>query len=135
MNVLELSLKKVITDHDLITCTPEMSLGNVIELMISKDIGSVCIVDYEGLTTGIFTERDFLKKVGTKAGPECFAKPNSKFMTPDPVNAKDDAKIRTCFGLMRMGKFRHLIINDDSGKPVRMISIRDAFYFLCDSIK
>jgi CBS domain-containing protein len=55
-------------------------------------------------------------------------------MTVKPVTVKEESKIRECFALMRIGKFRHLIIVNDDGSPKRMVSIRDAFYFMCDSL-
>lgn len=134
MSILDYEVSKIRTGGALFTCERDTPLGVVIDLMAEKQFGSVCIVDENEKAIGIFTERDFLMKIGSQATPETFKNPIETYMTPKPMTVKESVPIRQCFGIMRLGKFRHLIVTNEDGHPQRMISLRDGFFFLCDSL-
>jgi CBS domain-containing protein len=53
-------------------------------------------------------------------------------MTKDPKCVRVDTPLNISFGYMRLGKFRHLIVVDEKGKCAGMLSMKDAFNYICD---
>jgi CBS domain-containing protein len=106
-----------------VTVTPETTVREAIQVMLSSDIGAVMVVDGQGKLLGIFSERDVLTKVADHA--EGYGDlPVRQFMTPKPeaVNARDPL----AFALHKMdvGGYRHMPVVQD-GVPVGMVSVRD----------
>ncbi len=50
-------------DEESATVPPEASAADAIKLMLERRVGAVGVVDKQGNVTGIFTERDVLKKL------------------------------------------------------------------------
>ncbi|MFN7106560.1 MAG: CBS domain-containing protein, partial [Pyrobaculum sp.] len=91
--------------------------------MATYNIGAVVIVDTEGKPLGIITERDVLRAVAKRT--LLTAKAIEVGTTRDLVIAKIDDDIYESLEKMRERKVRHLIVVDDMGKIVGVLSIRD----------
>lgn len=103
------------------------AIDSVIQLMLERGLGAV-LVQREGRTVGIFTERDVLRRVVSCAvGGE---RPVSEVMTPDPETLGLDDGIAFALNKMIVGGFRHIPIVDDKGVPVAMLSQRDVVAFI-----
>jgi CBS domain-containing protein len=116
------------------TAAPELvdaaaDADEAIRRMHEKGIDCVLVVD-NGRLVGIFTDRDAVLKVaGTKAGGQ----PISRLMTRDPVVLRHDETIAVALNKMAVGGFRHIPIVDD-GRPTGVVSARDVFHHLAESL-
>ena len=92
--------------------------------MWDLNIGSVIVVDKEGRMAGIITERDILFAV-TKSlvGKEI---PATSIMSKTSLMASPNEGIVTAVDRMINGGVRHLPVIDKDGKPLGMVSMRDA---------
>jgi signal-transduction protein with cAMP-binding, CBS, and nucleotidyltransferase domain len=85
--------------------------------------GSILIIDQVGKLSGIFTERDVLKKV---IGNDTALKgPLSAVMTKNPMTIQMTSPLAFSLQLMSEGGFRHVPIVDDEGYPLGCISMKD----------
>lgn len=101
---------------------PTIMVYKAIELMCEKNIGGLLIVN-EGRLEGIFTERDYARKLILK-GKSSKTTPISELMTKNPITISPENTIEDCMDLMT-GKFiRHLPVVE-GGNLVGLISIGD----------
>jgi CBS domain-containing protein len=107
------------------------SIESVIQLMLEKGLGAV-LVQREGRTAGIFTERDVLRRVVSLAVSR--ERPVSEVMTPDPESLGPDDGIAFALNRMVVGGFRHILIVDDKGGPPALLSQRDVVAFVVGRI-
>jgi CBS domain-containing protein len=107
---------------------PGQPVGEVLSLIERETVGCALVVD-EGRLVGIFSERDALTRLNTRAA-ELASHPVSEFMTPDPECLKPSAKIAFALQRMDLGGYRHVPIVDDAGRAVGVISIRDVLRHL-----
>jgi CBS domain-containing protein len=106
-----------------------VEVDEAIRRMHDKAIDCVLVVEGERLV-GIFTDRDAVLKVaGTKAGGQ----PISSVMTHDPVVLRHDETIAVALNKMAVGGFRHIPIVED-GRPTGVVSARDVFHHLAESL-
>lgn len=108
--------------RDLITAGPSSTIFDVMELMAKKNVGRVIITENQ-IPVGIFTEKDVLKRVMNKElDPK---KTVIKKVMTSPVRAvREDTHIVEALAKMYRSKFRHLLIRENKGKIVGMISMR-----------
>ena len=91
-------------------------------LMAEHDIGAVLVLDGSRLT-GIFTERDYARKV-VLAGRSSKDSPVSAVMTAHVVCVAPDRSVDECMGLMTEKRVRHLPVVDHK-RVVGVVSIGD----------
>jgi CBS domain-containing protein len=91
--------------------------------MTSRRVGSVMVVE-GGQLVGIFTERDALVRV-LAAGLDPETATLDQIMTADPTVIPVTASLSQALHVMHDGGFRHLPVVE-GGKPVGMVSLRDA---------
>lgn len=128
--IFEQKVRTLPFSADVITCSATTSLDRAIDLMATKGIGSLVIVDADR-PVGIFTERDVLKKVaGKKLNLE--TELIRDFMTPNPVCISHDTAFIKIMAAMRLGKFRHLVITNAEGKLAGVISVKDVVNVMVD---
>lgn len=104
------------------TVSPDATVYDALKLMSEKEIGALVVVE-NGKMVGIFSERDYARKVILKGknSQETLVK---EIMTTNVLHASPKQKIRKCLSLMTKNHFRHLpIIQDD--QVVGIISIED----------
>jgi CBS domain-containing protein len=104
----------------LLAVGPELTLREVAQRMVSRDVGAVLVLEDERLV-GILTERDVLRAVAGGIREDTVV---ADWMTPDPETMEPDEPIRQAAVLMIHGGFRHLPIVEGE-RVVGMLSIRD----------
>jgi CBS domain-containing protein len=115
-----------------ITVAASTSLGDVLRILVENKIG--CVIVAEGdQPVGIFSERDALLKVGTRA-PELIAEPVSQFMTANPQTLVETAKLAFAVQRMDLGGYRHLPIVGPQGEIAGIVSARDILRHLTDTM-
>jgi len=117
---------EIIQNRDFLTSTPEKSVRAVAAHMKQFGAAAVLIVDQlDGTLKGICSERDLTYKVlaegldtlGTKVGD---------IMTPNPLAIGPEKPFGHALHLMFEGGFRHMPVVDPIGRPIGLISSRDA---------
>jgi CBS domain-containing protein len=99
------------------------SIKEVIELLLTKNIGCALIVDDLDQTVGIFTERDILKKIILKDIDLSKTK-IKEYMTKNPEVLSENDPIAFALNRMSDGSFRHIPITKN-GKVQFMLSVKD----------
>ena len=104
------------------TITPDTSVYHALELMVEKNVSALLVMENDKLA-GIFTERDYARKVVLK-GKSSKETSIGEIMTRDLITVSPDSTIDECMELMT-GKFiRHLPVMGDN-KLAGIISIGD----------
>jgi CBS domain-containing protein len=118
-NVAELLKSK---PSRMVTVKPEDTVLDAIKVLASENIGAAIVLS-EGRLAGIFSERDYTRKVVLK-GRSSDATRVEEIMTANVVCVSPRAKTRDCMALMSEKNIRHLPVLDE-GRVIGMISIRD----------
>ncbi len=106
--------------RDLLTVDSGLTLAEVAERMVEREVGAVLVLAGERLA-GILTERDVLRAVARGIRDEALV---SEWMTSDPDTIEPDETTQHAATLMMHGGFRHLPVMED-GAVVGILSIRD----------
>ena len=117
---------KLIQNRDFLTSTPEKSVRAIAHAMKSYNAGAVLVVDAnDGTLQGICTERDLNFKVLAE-GLDANTTPVSEVMTHSPMAIGPEMPFGHALHLMYEGGYRHMPVVDPSGKPIGVVSVRDA---------
>lgn len=127
---LNQNVSELVLNDDIAKCSYETPLAEVISLLSQRNIGSVIIVD-ENKPIGIFTERDYLRKIA-EHNLDLQTEVVGKYMTARPTCVQMNTKIMNVMALMRIGRFRHVIVIKDNGNLQSVISMKDVMDFLID---
>ena len=119
----ERTIREIIEGQEPLTAPSEMTVAEAARLMKQRNVGAMMVVD-DGKLVGMFTERDALFRV-LSAGLDGTT-PLSKVMTKNPRAIPPDRLFVQALSIMHEGRFRHLPVIED-GRPIGMISARDAF--------
>ena len=116
----------------LITISSHSLVFEALQNMMKFNISAILIVD-EGKLSGIFTERDYARKVVLlgKSSKEVQIK---EVMTPSPITISPDDNIEHCMQLMTDHHIRHLPVKHD-GELVGMVSIGDVVKMIIEDQK
>src|SRR5262249_613593 len=114
-----------------ITVPLDSTLQKTVEVMQSRHLGCVLVVDGAGILKGIFTERDLLTKVAGRKY-DWNAITVSEFMTADPESLKREDGIARALNLMCIRGYRHVPLVDEAGRPTGVVSVKDIVEFLVD---
>jgi len=100
---------------------PDTTVLDALRLMASKDVGAVVVLS-KGQLVGIFTERDYARKVVLegKASKDLAV---TEIMSTDVVTIDPSWTTDRCMALMDERRIRHLPVVD-GGKVVGVVSIR-----------
>ncbi len=108
---------------------PATTVYQALELMVENNIGSLLVSD-QGKFVGIFTERDYARKVVLK-GKTSKETLIGDIMTGKPVTVSPGDCIDDCMQLMTNRFIRHLPVVQN-GDLVGIISIGDVVKFVID---
>jgi len=108
------------------TVLPEASVLDALKLMAEKEIGALVVMDKKDKVVGIFSERDYARKISIK-GKKSLDTRVKEVMTPfeKMYTIKPDTPVEDCMVLMTGKHIRHLPVFDGP-KFVGLISIGDA---------
>ena len=117
---------KLIQNRDFLTATPEKNVRAVAAHLKSYQSAAVLVVDPDdGTLIGICTERDLAYKVLAE-GLDTNTTPVRSVMTANPETIGPDQPFGHALHRMFEGGFRHLPVVDPAGRPIGVISARDA---------
>ncbi|MDB3888151.1 CBS domain-containing protein [Candidatus Pelagibacter sp.] len=105
------------------TISKDQNVMQALILMSEKNIGALIIIDNNDFPIGIFSERDYARKVILK-GKNSKDTLLEEVMTKELVTVTRDFKVDQCMRLMIEQRIRHLPILENK-KVVGIISIGD----------
>ena len=116
----------VIEGQDCVTVSGETHVRRVAELMKRHHTSAVLVTDpHRNHLLGICTERDIVfGVVAAKKDPETLAV--KAIMTPDPQSISPDKPFGHALHMMYENGFRHVPVVDDHGRPVGILTAKDA---------
>ena len=114
---------KLNKDRQIWTISKDQSVMQALILMSEKNIGAIIIVDNNDFPIGIFSERDYARKIILK-GKSSKDTLLDEVMTKELITVTRDYKIEQCMEIMIEKKIRHLPVLEDK-KIVGIVSIGD----------
>ena len=105
------------------TISKDQSVRQALILMSEKNIGAIIIVDNNDFPIGIFSERDYARKIVLK-GKSSKDTLLDEVMTKELITVTRDYKIDQCMEIMNEKRIRHLPVLENK-KIVGIISIGD----------
>ncbi|MFT4605662.1 MAG: CBS domain-containing protein [Rhodothermales bacterium] len=109
-------------DGSVLTVDENATVYEAIEIMEAKQVGSI-IVTSAGATVGIFTERDYLRRIVLQ-GRTSRTTLTSEAMTTELITVEPSSSIPDCMALMTEHHIRHLPVTRE-GQLVGILSIGD----------
>lgn len=103
---------------------PEATVLEAIRLMAEKGIGALVVTNPEQHVIGIFSERDYTRKVALL---ERTSKDTtvSEIMTSKVFTVTKKTQVADCLEIMTKNHLRHLPVVDEHAKLIAMVSIGD----------
>jgi CBS domain-containing protein len=125
-NVRNLLQKKGSIVHSI---GPDSCVYDALEVLEDKNVGALVVVQ-DGVLIGIFTERDYARKVvlkGRSSKDTCVG----DIMTDSPIYVSPENTIEDCMQIMTDKYIRHLPVLDN-GKLLGVISIGDVVRYVIE---
>jgi CBS domain-containing protein len=108
---------------EVVNVGPEATVLEALVLMSEKNVGAIMVMGAGGEVLGLFSERDFARKIILK-GRSCDSTKVKEIMSTKIIYAHPDSTIDECMNLMTDRHFRHLPVKDGE-KLVGVVSIGD----------
>lgn len=109
--------------QDLYSVTPDVSVFEALERLEERNIGVILVIDTDGTLLGIFSERDYARKIVLK-GRHSKTTSVREVMTRKVSCVSPDTTVETCMALMTGKRIRHLPVLED-GRLIGLVSIGD----------
>ncbi|MFD3514242.1 cyclic nucleotide-binding/CBS domain-containing protein [Streptomyces sp. NPDC058657] len=106
-----------------LTIGPAHTLRQAARLMSVRHVGAAIVLDADTSGLGILTERDLLVSIGAGQDPDL--ETAGAHTTTDVVFASPAWTLEDAAEAMAHGGFRHLIVLDEQGEAVGVVSVRD----------
>ena len=117
-------VRTLIAKQNVFAVAATMHVAEAARLMKSSKVGAAMVVDDDGRLIGMFTERDALFRVLAE-GRNPKTTRLADVLTATPKTIHPDKPFAHALHMMYEGGFRHVPVVDH-GKPVGMVSARDA---------
>lgn len=114
------------------TVEPSVSVFDALHIMMEKNISALLVTEH-GKLQGIFTERDYARKVILQ-GKSSKETAVSHIMTKDPYTITDSETLDNCMQTMTDRHFRHLPVVQGE-RVIGIISIGDLVKQIIESQK
>ena len=108
---------------DVLVVGADQTIADAARAMIRRHVGAAVVNDDSVPGHGIMTERDVMRAVGEGIDPA--ATPVREVMTFDARTASVAWELDHAAAEMIRGGFRHLLVVDERGDIVGMVSMRD----------
>jgi arabinose-5-phosphate isomerase len=100
-----------------------LSVKESIMVMTRAKSGSLAVVNARGKLTGIFTDGDFRRHIGTD--DNLFARPLKSVMTRNPICVRDTALTAEAFKIFNERNIDDLIVVNSKHEPVGLVDLQD----------
>jgi CBS domain-containing protein len=105
------------------TLSIDFSLETVARELDERKVGALVVIDADGRTAGVVSERDIVRMVARK-GPDALRLPVGDAMSRGVITASPEETIDDCLARMTDRRVRHLPVMD-GGRLVGIVSIGD----------
>jgi CBS domain-containing protein len=105
------------------TISPKATVYQALELMAKKEIGALAVVDDKGKLVGMFSERDYARKV-ILHGRTSKTTTVGELMATKVFYVKPDTTVEQCMALMTDKRCRHLPVLENDAL-IGIVSIGD----------
>ncbi|MBV4359213.1 CBS domain-containing protein [Pinibacter aurantiacus] len=108
--------------------SPDSSVYDALESLEERNLGALVVIE-NGKLIGVFTERDYARKVILKgrSSKETLVR---HIMTSRPIFVTPDTTIEECMQMMTDKYIRHLPVLNNLGELVGVISIGDLVKYI-----
>jgi len=113
------------------TTSPDATVYQALKLMADKNIGALVVLD-KGKLAGIFTERDYARKVILR-GKSSMKTPVKEIMTHKVHCIPPTRTVEECMALMTEKRVRHLPVLDKNKALIGVVSIGDVVKKVIDN--
>ena len=116
-------MSKDIITKPLVTISPEETVLDAARKMVENNMGLLVICDPEDSEIkGVVSERDIIRSIATgKDGTVSV----QKVSTYNVVTVKWNSEVAEAAKAMNKHRIRHVVVVDDAGKPIGVVSMRD----------
>jgi CBS domain-containing protein len=118
---------------EVITIKEHDTVFTALELLSRHDVGALLVTDDQQKILGIFSERDYARKVAEKGKISRNSLVN-KLMNPNVLFIQSTNTIWDCLNIMTKKRLRHLPVVDE-GKLLGIVSIGDIVYKIINEQK
>lgn len=108
--------------NKLISIAPNGTIREALALLAQHNIGALVVLDAAGTLTGIFSERDVVRRLVDES--DLLTQPVKNLMTAEVVTCVPQDDLMSVASIMTEQRFRHLPVVED-GTLLGMISIGD----------
>ena len=108
---------------DVFAVSDATTVREAVDILGEKNIGAVVVKDKSGSVSGIFSERDVVRRLKSE-GPDVLSRPVSDCMTKNPFTCTPDTSLDELMGVMTNKRIRHMPVIRD-GKLAGIVSIGD----------
>jgi CBS domain-containing protein len=117
--------------HAVYSIHPDNTVYEALMVLVEKNVGALLVVDERDKFLGVFSERDYARKVILKgrASKETLIR---EIMTERPITVTENESIEDCMVKMTDKRIRHLPVTDEQQRLVGLISIGDVVKFIID---
>jgi len=116
-------MSKDIITKPLVSISPEETVLDAARKMVENNMGLLVICDPEdNEIKGVVSERDIIRSIATgKDGTVSV----QKVSTYNVVTVKWNSEVAEAAKAMNKHRIRHVVVVDDAGKPIGVVSMRD----------
>lgn len=108
---------------DVLTIDGTATVLDAVRMMVDRNVGALLVTE-RGRTTGIVTERDYLRRVTLEDRDERSAAV-SEIATSPFAFVSPETSVDECMALMTEHRLRHLPVLDGGGELAGIVSIGD----------
>ena len=116
-------MSKDIITKPLVSISPEETVLDAARKMVENNMGLLVICDpKDNELKGVVSERDIIRSIATgKDGTVSV----QKVSTYNVVTVKWNSEVAEAAKAMNKHRIRHVVVVDDAGKPIGVVSMRD----------
>lgn len=114
---------------DLKTCRPHNSLDEVARLMWSGDCGAIPVITDDNRPMGVITDRDIAMAAMINHQPLWEIKAATVIQSQSPCCCGQQETVESCLSKMEQSEVRRVLVTDDAGCLVGILSMGDALAF------
>jgi CBS domain-containing protein len=109
---------------DVYSVLPDASVHDVSRYLREKGIRAVGVVDSKGCVVGVVSQADVSDKVAAENKCPAWMRA-TEIMSVNPISVPLDTSLDECVRLMEKNGIFHLMVNDDKGGYLGMLSVQD----------
>lgn len=115
--------------NEVLTIDTHATVFEAIGKMEERNVGSIVILDEYGRLAGIFTERDYLRRIVLQNRTSKTTRLH-EVMSTDVITVNAKCGVEKCMDIMTEERIRHIPVVED-GRIIGLVSIGDLVKHLC----